>query len=51
MSVKYMKSLVYKMYSPPCVPPLYFVKRGKIMIINILSPLFALAERGLGVSA
>jgi hypothetical protein len=36
------------MYSPPFVPPLYFVKRGKYMIFNRLLPLFASAERGLG---
>jgi len=33
------------MYSPPCFPPLYFVKRGNLLIYNALRPLFA-KQRG-----
>jgi hypothetical protein len=32
----------------PLNPPLYSVKRGKWLLFNVLSPLFASAERGLG---
>jgi hypothetical protein len=36
------------MYSPPCIPPLYFVKRGNVLINNALKPPLCEAERGLG---
>jgi hypothetical protein len=29
------------MYSPPCIPPLYFVKRGNFLAYFALHPLFA----------
>jgi hypothetical protein len=34
------------MYSPPSFPPLYFVKRGNVVIYNELKPPLCGAERG-----
>lgn len=36
------------MNSPPCVPPLYFVKRGKITNIQHITPPLCVAEKGMG---
>jgi hypothetical protein len=39
------------MHSPPFIPPLYVVPRGKLFIHNALGPPRCEAERGSGVSS
>jgi hypothetical protein len=36
------------MYSPPFIPPLYFVKRGKLLNMSKIKPPLCTAERGFG---
>ncbi len=36
------------MYSPPYIPPLYFVKRRNYLVYSLLKPPLCIAERGQG---
>jgi hypothetical protein len=49
--INFSSPYLHPMYSPLFIPPLYFVKRGNLLLISVLHPLFARQRGGLGVSS